>query len=82
MLAAIDAVSVTIPQATYEVARDDNITIPCTFGTIDQTKLILMQWSIRGDAPNADEVRLLLPYTSVLDYCSSPSETWLIGAEL
>ncbi|XP_029000884.1 cell surface A33 antigen-like isoform X1 [Betta splendens] len=55
LLTVANAVTVTIPKPNYEVAKGDNITIPCSFSAVDQTKLILMQWTVRSDGTGAEE---------------------------
>lgn len=58
MLAGTDALTVTIPPGPYEVARGNNITVPCSFqGLTDPSKLVMMQWSSVADQVGADDVR-------------------------
>lgn len=60
VLTGANAVDVTIPQTLFEVARGDNITVPCAFKTTVSQKLVLLEWSNQADQVDADEVRLLL----------------------
>nr|XP_046196349.1 cell surface A33 antigen-like [Oncorhynchus gorbuscha] len=63
------ALEVSIPQRTYEFARGDNITIPCSFKPKNPVNdLVIISWLAEADKPGEPEVSVLTSYsTGVLD---------------
>ncbi|AWP01314.1 putative cell surface A33 antigen-like [Scophthalmus maximus] len=59
VLSSVGALQVNIPQEVYEVARGDNITLPCEFKTTNPTsKLVVISWS-------ASNAVILTYYTAI-----------------
>jgi hypothetical protein len=51
------ALEVSIPQRTYEFARGDNITIPCSFKPKNPVNdLVIISWLAEADKPGEPEV--------------------------
>lgn len=67
VLTGVEA-AVEIPKQQYEVARGDNVTLPCTFKSTTNNAPALIEWSSQVDA-NAEEVRLLCVSVSVYIIC-------------
>ncbi|KAK2853832.1 hypothetical protein Q5P01_006493 [Channa striata] len=63
VLTGIAAVTVDIPQASYEVARGKNITLPCTYKTTTAKKPILMEWSAQAEQVDAEEIPIITYYS-------------------
>ncbi|XP_066562391.1 glycoprotein A33 (transmembrane), paralog a [Amia ocellicauda] len=62
VLSAASALVVKIPQVTYEAARGDNVTIPCTFtSSVQNRKALIVQWTRLSNDP-------IIPGVSVIDY--------------
>ncbi|XP_029510930.2 glycoprotein A33 (transmembrane), paralog a [Oncorhynchus nerka] len=59
------ALEVSIPQRTYEFARGDNITIPCSFKPKSPiNKLVVISWLAEADKPGEPEVSVLTSYST------------------
>ncbi|XP_024299454.2 cell surface A33 antigen [Oncorhynchus tshawytscha] len=59
------ALQVSIPQRTYEFARGDNITIPCSFKPKNSiNKLVVISWLAEADKPGEPEVSVLTSYST------------------
>ncbi|KAG7483314.1 cell surface A33 antigen-like [Solea senegalensis] len=69
VMASVGALKVVIPLETYEFARGDNITLPCTFTTTKPAdSLKIITWSAEAEKANAKE-------TVILTYYSDPGTT-------
>ncbi|XP_023809112.1 cell surface A33 antigen [Oryzias latipes] len=56
----VEALSVSIPQKSYDVPRGGNATIPCTFKTtVQNPKSAVITWSRRPNQPDAEDVVIL-----------------------
>uniref|UniRef100_A0A3P9ML43 Ig-like domain-containing protein n=1 Tax=Oryzias latipes TaxID=8090 RepID=A0A3P9ML43_ORYLA len=56
----VEALTVSIPQKSYDVARGGNATIPCTFKTtVQNPKYAVITWSRRPNQPDAEDVVIL-----------------------
>ncbi|XP_041647153.1 cell surface A33 antigen-like [Cheilinus undulatus] len=62
VLSGVGALQVNIPQETYEHARGDNITLPCTFTTLSNKKAVIISWSVEGVQAGAKETLILTHY--------------------
>ncbi|XP_062269664.1 cell surface A33 antigen-like [Platichthys flesus] len=64
VLSSVRALEVTIPKKSYEFARGDNITLPCSFKSkLASPSLVIITWS--AEAPAADVAEtLILSYYS------------------
>ncbi|XP_063067662.1 glycoprotein A33 (transmembrane), paralog a [Engraulis encrasicolus] len=58
----VKAIQVTVPQDTYEVARGDNVTLPCSFTTTKSDPLAVVTWSV--DASEDRELTILTYFSS------------------
>lgn len=53
VLSASSGIEVSIPQKVYEVARGDNISLPCTFKSlVTGTGSASVNWAILGGTPD------------------------------
>uniref|UniRef100_A0A3P9ID53 Ig-like domain-containing protein n=1 Tax=Oryzias latipes TaxID=8090 RepID=A0A3P9ID53_ORYLA len=56
----VEAITVSIPQKSYDVPRGGNATIPCTFKTtVQNPKSAVITWSRRPNQPDAEDVVIL-----------------------
>ncbi|XP_030634844.1 glycoprotein A33 (transmembrane), paralog a [Chanos chanos] len=73
----VSSIEVTIPQPVYEVARDDNITLPCSFkpkSPVTKTTNVIVSWSASPDLEDDPEsLRLLVPSLITTHYHSLTS---------
>nr|XP_020461047.1 cell surface A33 antigen-like [Monopterus albus] len=60
---SVGAITVTIPQASYEFKRGDNITLPCTFKTVTG-KIITIKWSLRPVQAEDTETEIAIYYSA------------------
>eukprot|EP00063_Salmo_salar_P033141 XP_014007976.1 PREDICTED: cell surface A33 antigen-like [Salmo salar] len=59
------ALQVSIPERSYEFARGDNITIPCTFKPKNPiNNLVIISWLAEADKPGEPEVTILTSYST------------------
>ncbi|KAJ8405967.1 hypothetical protein AAFF_G00308550 [Aldrovandia affinis] len=59
-------IKVTIPQKVYEVARGDNVTLPCTFEPIKaDNPVVVVSWSFLSDKPGVKGTPVATYYHSV-----------------
>ncbi|XP_036952388.1 cell surface A33 antigen-like [Acanthopagrus latus] len=66
VLSGVGALQVNIPQDSYEYARGDNITLPCSFTPktpLKETDLVIIKWSDEAAEVGAEENRILSYYT-------------------
>ncbi|XP_040887242.1 cell surface A33 antigen-like [Toxotes jaculatrix] len=75
MLSCVGAIEVKIPERTFEFARGDNITMPCTFKTAlkDTPKLVIVSWAVEADKAGEEDIVILTYYSSggITDITSS-----------
>lgn len=64
LLSGVGAIDVNIPKDVYEVARGDNIVLPCIFKPKTTPKLVIISWSVEAPQANAQEMLILTYYSS------------------
>ncbi|XP_023270348.1 cell surface A33 antigen-like [Seriola lalandi dorsalis] len=67
VLSGVGALNVNIPLETYEHARGDNITLPCSFKPskpLTPEKLVIISWSAEAEKANAKETLILTHYST------------------
>ncbi|XP_016887815.1 cell surface A33 antigen-like [Cynoglossus semilaevis] len=63
VISSVGALTVQIPKPTFEFARGDNISLPCTFkSSLAAPSLIVVSWSVEAVEAEAEETLILTHY--------------------